>query len=94
MGYSIRLLLIALITLFIGLQYKLWFSDVGYFESVRLSREVDSQRQQLELLSRKNDILEKEVLAYKRGGDALESRARSDLGMVKQNEIFYIVNEL
>ena len=54
MAYSIRLLLVVLAVLFFGLQYKAWFSDVGYLEVVRLSEEVESQKLKLNLLSRKN----------------------------------------
>ena len=91
---SIRLLLVVLAVLFFGLQYKAWFSDVGYLEVVRLSEEVESQKLKLNLLSRKNAGLASEVIIYKEGGEALESRARSDLGMVKKDETFYLINDL
>ena len=94
MAYSIRLLLVVLAVLFFGLQYKAWFSDVGYLEVVRLSEEVESQKLKLNLLSRKNAGLASEVIIYKEGGEALESRARSDLGMVKKDETFYLINDL
>ena len=73
------------------LQYKAWFSDVGYFAAERLRAEVDEQRRRGELLARRNEILTAEVLALKRGIEALEARARSDLGMIKKGETFYLI---
>tara|TARA_B100000686_G_C16563241_1_gene848925 strand:- start:191 stop:499 length:309 start_codon:yes stop_codon:yes gene_type:complete len=94
MANSIRLFVAILAILFFGLQYKAWFSDVGHLEVLRLSEEVEAQKLKLELLSRKNARLATEVLVYKEGGEALESRARSDLGMVKKDETFYLINDL
>ncbi|MEE8079496.1 MAG: septum formation initiator family protein [Pseudomonadales bacterium] len=73
------------------LQYKAWFSDVGYVVAERLTIEVTEQRRRTEVLKERNQILTAEVIALKNGPDALERRARSDLGMIKQGETFYLV---
>jgi cell division protein FtsB len=74
------------------LQYKFWFSDVGYFRARTLEAEVTKQRQLLGRLEERNRILAAEVMAQKHGLGAVEARARSDLGMIKDGETFYLVN--
>ena len=74
------------------LQYKYWFSDMGYFRIRALDAEVDRQSRRLNRLEERNRILAAEVQAQKHGLDAVEARARSDLGMVKAGETFYLVN--
>ena len=73
------------------LQYKAWFSDVGYFAAERLRVEVEEQKTRGEVLARRNEILTAEVLALKKGVEALEARARNDLGMIKRGETFYLI---
>ena len=63
------------------LQYKYWFSDVGHFRDETLGAEVQ-----------RNRILAAEVRAQKHGLAAVEARARSDLGMIKEGETFYLVD--
>lgn len=74
------------------LQYKYWFSDVGYFRARALDAEVTKQRQVVRRLEERNRILAAEVRAQKDGLGAVEARARSDLGMVREGETFYLVN--
>ena len=73
------------------LQYKAWFSDVGYFAAERLRVEVEEQKTRGEVLARRNEILTAELLALKKGVEALEARARNDLGMIKRGETFYLI---
>jgi len=77
--------------LLLALQYKVWFSDVGYVAADRLAAEVAEQRGRGELMARRNEILTAEVLVLQRGVEALEARARRDLGMIKSDETFYLV---
>ena len=73
------------------LQYRLWLSDHGMREVWRLTSEIDAQgvanREQREL----NRQLLAEVTDLKVGLNALEDRARSELGMVGNSETFYQV---
>ena len=89
---AVRLLIAVLVLAGLGLQFKFWFSDVGYFKIRTLDEEVVKQQQRLERLEERNRILAAEVRAQKHGLDAVEARARSDLGMVKSGETFYLVN--
>ncbi|MCP4471257.1 MAG: cell division protein FtsB [Gammaproteobacteria bacterium] len=83
-----KILIIFLILLLIGLQYKLWFGDGSLSEVVQLSRELEIQKQKLQVLEERNRILEAQVLDLQNGLDAFEEKARNDLGMIKQGETF------
>lgn len=82
-----------LVVLLAALQYKAWFGDTGHLAADELSRRVDSQRARAEELAQRNRLLTAEVLAFKEGHEAVETRARSDLGMIKQGETFYLVSD-
>jgi cell division protein FtsB len=74
------------------LQYKYWFSETGFFQARVMEGEVARERQVLVRLNERNRILKAEVLAQKNGLEAVEARARSDLGMIKPDETFYLLN--
>ena len=73
------------------LQYRLWMSPNGVRELARLEEAVTEQRQDNERLTNRNAQLAAEVRDLKKGVIALEERARSDLGMIADNETFYQV---
>ncbi len=73
------------------LQYRVWLSEDGVREVARLRHAVAAQRAQNEGLAERNKQLAAEVRDLKTGMDALEERARSDLGMIARNETFYQV---
>ena len=79
----VRLSIVLLVLAALVLQFKFWFSDVGFFRAQILETEVLKQSQRLERLSERNRILAAEVRAQKHGLAAVEARARSDLGMIK-----------
>lgn len=82
-----------LLTLIALLQYPLWFGKNGWLKVWQLEREVtQAHEKNLELQSR-NRILYAEINDLKQGTDAIEERARSDLGMIKQNEILFQIVE-
>ena len=83
-----KILIAVLIVLLIGLQYKLWLGDGSLSEVVQLSKELDLQKEKLRLLEDRNKILEAQVLDLQNGLDAIEEKARNDLGMIKQGETF------
>src|ERR1700722_13046143 len=80
-------LLIALLLL----QYRLWLSNDGVHEVVRLVSAVTAQQTENSRLSERNRQLAAEVRDLKQGYAALEERARTDLGMIAGNETFYQV---
>lgn len=83
----------ALAALFLLLQYQLWFADGGRLEVHRLEQQVAEQRARVERQRERNDALEAEVEDLKRGLDAIEARARGELGMIREDETFYQVVE-
>ncbi|MEM1230041.1 MAG: septum formation initiator family protein [Pseudomonadota bacterium] len=74
-----------------GLQHKLWLSDVGRLSQANLEVALNEQQAQLAELRERNSALTAEALALKSGPEALEARARKDLGMVRAGEVFYFV---
>lgn len=88
-----RFLVVLGVMLLIGLQYRLWFGSSGVVERAELGDRLEVQRQRTAVLRERNRILASEVEALKAGPDALEARARSELGMVKEGETFYLVIE-
>lgn len=88
-----RVVLGILVVLLLALQYKAWFGEAGYAQAAALEDKVDTQKTRAELLAQRNRLLTGEVLALKAGYAAVEARARSDLGMVKRGETFYLVTQ-
>ena len=84
-----KLLLTALGVLLLALQYRLWFGDGSVQEVWRLREEARATRVELVRLEQRNRALAAEVADLKSGLDAVEERARSDLGMVDDEETFY-----
>lgn len=90
MQKPVMILLIAVLAL---LQYRLWLSHDGLPSLLRLHYSVEKQREANAQLEERNQVLSAEVKDLKSGLDALEERARSELGMVKPNETFFHVIE-
>lgn len=88
-----RWLNIVLLLLLLGLQYRLWVGPGSWADVAALNRAIDSQRQQNERLEARNQLLEGEVRSLKSGLDAIEERARNELGMIKNGETFYLTVE-
>ena len=76
------------------LQYTLWFGQSGHFAQLRMRNELDRHHERAEVLERGNRLLTAEVLAMKQDPAALEARARRDLGMVKNGEVFYLIPDV
>ena len=73
------------------LQYPLWFGSSGALASWRLNQEISAQKTENARLLERNRALQAEVINLKSGLDAIEERARAELGMVKRDETFYQV---
>ena len=88
------ILSVILLLLLLLLQYALWFGEGGLVRVWSLSEQVAAQERENEKLRERNRSLEAEVLDLKQGLDAIEERARTDLGMIKKDETFHQVVEL
>lgn len=85
--------MILLTVLLLLLQYRLWFSHDGLPPVLHLYRSVEIQKQDNAVLEERNQVLAAEVQDLKSGLDAMEERARSELGMIKQGETFFQIIE-
>jgi cell division protein FtsB len=84
-----RWLLLLLLLLLVGLQYRLWFGEANLRQVWQLERQIVQQQRENQQLAERNRRLEAEVQDLKRGMAALEERARSEMGMVRKGETFF-----
>jgi len=86
-----RLLLLILVLVALTLQYSFWFSDSGRPRVVLLESQLAEQQEINQVLQARNEALQAEVDELKAGAagaQAIEERARADLGMIRDDEIF------
>ncbi len=88
-----RILMGILVFLLVMLQYRLWVGEGSLAEVHNLRREIETQKEKIAKLRGRNLELRAEVENLKHGQEAIEERARSGLGMIRENEIFYQVIE-
>jgi len=88
-----RILMGILVILLAMLQYRLWVGEGSLAEVHNLRQEIAIQKEKIEKLRERNLELRAEVENLKHGQEAIEERARSGLGMIRENEIFYQVIE-
>ncbi len=88
-----RLLTIGLLAVVLLLQGPLWFGKGGWLRVHELERHVADQQQVNDGLRRRNAALDAEVRDLKQGYGAIEERARAELGMIRQDEVFFQVLE-
>ena len=86
-----RVLLAILLIILILLQLKMWFGEGGFRDVRRLEQRVEEQAEENEALAQRNRQLQAEVEDLREGLGAVEERARSELGLIKENEEFYQV---
>ncbi|MBA3033460.1 MAG: cell division protein FtsB [Gammaproteobacteria bacterium] len=77
-----------LVVLLAALQYPLWFGKGGWFRVQEMERQLTAQREVNQTLEARNASHEAEVRDLKTGYEAIEERARYELGLVKEGEIF------
>lgn len=82
----VTLILLALILL---LQYPLWLGKGSWLKVWDVDRQVEAQKQINQRTQQRNAVLDAEVRDLKKGTEAIEERARSELGMVKRDEVFF-----
>lgn len=82
-----------LAALIVLIQYPLWLGKGGWVRVWEVDRQFEAQRGRNAQLQVRNQSLDAEVLDLKQGVDALEERARYELGMIKSNEVFFQIVE-
>ena len=78
---------------FLVLQYQLWLGDDSVRALNMLEEELNAQHAINSELEERNRLLEIEVIDLKDGLEAVEERARSELGMIGEDEVFYLIIE-
>jgi len=89
----VRILVGILGALILLVQFPLWLGKGGWLRVWEVDRLLDAQRAKNEQLQVRNQALDAEVRDLKQGLDALEERARYELGMVKSDEVFFQIVE-
>ena len=84
-------LTLALAGLVVLIQYPLWLGKGGWLRVWEVDQQIVAQRATNARLKARNEALEAEVRDLKQGYEAIEERARSELGMVRQDEVFFQV---
>jgi cell division protein FtsB len=87
----LRTLTLIFVILIAALQYPLWLGKGSWLRVWDLNRQIETQKDKNEQLKARNGGMDEEVNDLKQGYDAIEERARTELGMVKQDEVFYQV---
>ena len=86
-----KLWVMLLVLVLAFLQYRLWFESGGIIDMLRMKKQVALQQQQNDKLKKRNDKLIQQVQYLQANNEAVESRARGELGMIKKDETFYQV---
>jgi len=86
-----RVLLAIMVLVLVLLQLEMWFGEGGFRDVQRLEQRVEQQALENEMLAQRNRELQAEVEDLRQGLEAVEERARSELGLIKENEEFYQV---
>jgi cell division protein FtsB len=84
-----RVLGAVLVALLLIVQYPLWLGKGGWLRVWELDRKLAQQRATNAVLQQRNDSMAAEVRDLKNGYEAIEERARYELGLTKNNEVFF-----
>ena len=73
--------------------YNHWFKDDGFYRVKELEQMIGNQVEENKRLKLRNEQLEREIEELKSGTESIEEKARTDLGMIKEGEEFYLIVE-
>lgn len=92
MSFSYTKILVAIfLLLLLFLQCRLWFESGGIIDMMRMKKQLSTERAINEKLKKRNEHLILQVEHLQQNKEAIESRARHELGMIKKGETFYQV---
>jgi cell division protein FtsB len=86
---SVRILAYILIALIVALQYPMWLGKGGWLQVRDYDRQLARQLEANAKLKARNDALDADVRDLKTGSEAIEERARGELGMIKHDEVLF-----
>jgi len=84
-----RWLALAFVALIVALQYPMWLGKGGWLQVREYDRQLTAQREANAKLRTRNDALDADVRDLKTGFEAIEERARADLGMIRHDEVLF-----
>jgi cell division protein FtsB len=88
-SWKLQLVFAVLLVVLLGLQYRLWVGEGSLAEVATLKRQLSQQRSELHDLKERNATLQAEVDDLKQGLAAIEARARSELGLIREGETYF-----
>jgi cell division protein FtsB len=88
-----KVIVAVLLVLIAGLHYRLWVGEGSLAETSSLEERVTKAKTDNEVKANRNQILRAEIIELKTGLESIEERARSELGMIKKGETFYLLVE-
>ena len=86
-----RWLAFILLALIVALQYPMWLGKGGWLQVRETDRQMALQGEVNAKLKLRNDALDADVRDLKTGSEAIEERARAELGMIRSDEVFFQV---
>ena len=84
-----RIIAYIFVALIVALQYPMWLGKGGWLQVREYDRQVAAQREANAKLKVRNDALDADVRDLKTGNEAIEERARNELGMIKHDEVLF-----
>ena len=88
-----RFFIAILIVFFLIIQFDIWVKDDGLNRVKELQQMINSQSEENQRLKLRNQQLDREIEELKSGTESIEEKARTDLGMIKEGEEFYLIVE-
>jgi len=88
-----KIIIAIIILLIIHFQYRIWIGDGSVAQIEAYQQRLDVLKKQAEEKRQRNEALYAEVLDLRKGQEAIEERARDELGMIKEDETFFHVLE-
>lgn len=84
-----KIIIPLIILLIVHLQYRLWFGDGSIAQINEYQQRLNDLQQEVDKKNLRNESLRAEVLDIKKGQEAIEERAREELGMIREDETFF-----
>jgi len=84
-----RMLKVGLIVLLLALQFKLWFGETGIYEQRKTQKRIQDLLATNEKLTDENLHIQSEIDSLKEKQEAIEAKARTELGMIREGERFF-----
>ena len=84
-----RWLALIFVAAIVALQYPMWLGKGGWLAVREIDRQVAAQREGNDQLKARNEALDADVRDLKTGSEAIEERARAELGMIRADEVFF-----